>query len=380
MNILVVSDFGLYSDFSSSFIHAQAKAYATLGHRVRVLILLPIGKCCNESRFFPACSMEKRDGVELCYLRFLSLSNFGKDWFNTKSALTALQCSFSRITEDFCTDVVHAHTLGLDSELGAYLKEKLGCPLVVTTHGSDTVAPYTSGDFLWIKRYSEKADRIFCVSTLLKNRLLESGVSVPISVVLNGFKLQNVLSGQKKQPISIIQVGSLIEQKKADITIQAFADLYTRHPDATLEIVGSGNELERLRLLCQQLKVEKAVHFSGFLSNPDALAKMAKAQFFCMPSVREGFGIVYLEAMASGCITIGTEGEGISDLIVNGQNGFLVPPDHPGAIVRIIEWCIANPKEADAIAERGRQDAKELAWEKNARKYIEQFNALIRND
>ena len=52
---------------------------------------------------------------------------------------------------------------------------------------------------------------------------------------------------------------------------------------------------------------------------------------------REDFDIVYQEAVASGCVTIGAEGEGIADLIISGENGILVPPDDP---VRMIERCL----------------------------------------
>ena len=100
---------------------------------------------------------------------------------------------------------------------------------------------------------------------------------------------------------------------------------------------------------------------------------MGSSQFFVMPSVQEGFGIVYLEAMACGCIAIGTEGEGIADLIVSGENGFLVPPDQPETIAKTILRCLKHPKEASAIAERGRQAAKGLTWEKNAMQYISLF-------
>ena len=95
-----------------------------------------------------------------------------------------------------------------------------------------------------------------------------------------------------------------------------------------------------------------------------------------MPSYPEGFGIVYLEAMASGCITIGTEGEGIANLIKNGENGFLVPPDDPDDIAAVMEWCLAHPEEATAIADRGRQDALSLTWDHNAEQYIKLFKEL----
>ena len=107
---------------------------------------------------------------------------------------------------------------------------------------------------------------------------------------------------------------------------------------------------------------------------------MARTQFFCMPSVREGFGIVYLEAMASGCLTMGTRGEGVADLIENGKNGFLVPPEEPAAIAELIEWSLAHPEEAAAIAARGRQDALSLTWETNAAAYEKLYLTLSESE
>lgn len=377
MNILVVCHYGLYQNLSASFIHNQAKSYASQGHQVRVVIFVPAGKACDGRRLGPALTIKQADGLKLYYLRFLSLSNFGSGWFNTPSGLAALRLHLPKILAGFRPDIIHAHTLGVDSESGAWLKEKTACPLVVTTHGSDTFVPFTKGEHLWLKQHADKADTVICVSTLLKNRLLECGVTAPISVILNGFNIQYALSDVEKKPLSMVQAGYLVARKKADITIRAFAMLRDRHPEASLEIVGSGSELKRFQLLCKELNVTDAVHFHGFLPNPETLAEISKAQFFVMPSVREGFGIVYLEAMTNGCITIGTEEEGIADLIVNGENGFLVPPDDPAAIVQVVEWCIDHPSEAAAIAERGRRDAQELTWEKNATQYLKLFESLI---
>jgi len=174
----------------------------------------------------------------------------------------------------------------------------------------------------------------------------------------------------------LIQVGHLIPSKRVDVTIRAFAVLLECHPFATLTIVGSGPDRKRLENLCQELSIGDAVTFTGQLPNNEVLKKMKAATFFVMASSPEGFGIVYLEAMASRCITIGTEGEGIADLIVSGKNGFLVPPDNPDAIVHAIEWCLEHPGEASAIAERGRKDATCLTWEKNAKQYITVFKEL----
>ena len=103
---------------------------------------------------------------------------------------------------------------------------------------------------------------------------------------------------------------------------------------------------------------------------------MEESGFFVMASKPEGFGIVYLEAMSAGCVTVGTEGQGISDIIDHGMNGFLVPSDDPTRIAELLDWCLRNPEDSDRIAQEGKKLASEMTWEKNAGEYIKLFNKL----
>ena len=382
MNILVVAHYQNDGSPTAIFIHDQVKAYAALGHRVRVLVPFPYGKVSRQGRRLSVGStISVVDQVELYDLRFLSLSNFGaKNGWNTFSAKQVIKRHWKQILSDFTPDIIHAHTLGFDSEIGAWLKARLHVPLVVTTHGSDTSIPYEQGQLSWLAEKAAPADHVAAVSFALAKKLADSGTKTPISVILNGFRVQALPAAAERKPYSVIQVGHLIAQKHFDTTLRAFARLKETQPAACLTIVGHGPEQKALEQLAQVLDVSNAVRFSGQLSNEGVLAEMSRAQFFCMPSVREGFGIVYLEAMASGCITIGTEGEGIADLIANGENGFLVPPESPDAIVRVMAWCLAHPQEADAIAQHGKQDAMALTWDSNAKKYLELFRTLTEGE
>lgn len=378
MNILVICDSNLYRDFSTSFVHAQAAAYAALGHRVRVIVPYAIGKRdWDKKRFSGPIHRWEQNGVEIYSMRHLAAGNHGVKHFNLASALRVLPGKLDKLLEGFAPDVIHAHALGFNTEIGAWLKNRLGVPLVATAHGGDVFAPYTAGELQQLKGYADHTDHLVCVSTLLQRRVESCNVSVPTSVILNGFRIGNASPDPNKSPLSLVQAGFLVARKKGDITIRAFSKLCEKHPGASLDIIGSGSELERFQTLCRDLGIADSVRFHGYLSNAKTLAEMAKARFFVMPSVNEGFGIVYLEAMASGCVTIGTEGEGIADLIVSGKNGFLVPPDNPEAIVSAIEWCLEHPEEADAVAEQGRKDALGLTWQKNAEQYIELFERML---
>lgn len=383
MNILVVCHYGLYLNFSNSFVHAQAAAYAALGHRVRVIVPIAVGKrAWDGNRFSGSVRRWDQDGVEIYTLRHLSLSNYGKKGFNLACALRALSGNVDKLLEDFAPNIIHAHTLGFDSEIGAWMKERLSVPLVVTSHGSDASIPVEQGRGGELRRYCDKADAVVAVSSALAAKLRSCEIKTPIAVILNGFNLHLLPEASDRSGVcdsAVIQVGHLQKQKRFHITIHAFAKLRAQYPSAVLTLIGKGPDREKLEALCRDLDIINAVRFLGKVPNRNVLEEMSKSRFFVLPSVREGFGIVYLEAMASGCVTIGTEGEGIADLIVSGENGFLVPPDDPDAIVQVVEWCLEHPDEASAIAERGRRDAINLTWEKNALQYLKMFKELLQD-
>lgn len=377
MNILVVSHYGIYSDFNTSFVHAQAAAYAALGHRVRVIVPIAVGKCDREGkRISKAVRTRLQDGVEVVDVRFLSLSGYGERHFNTASAIAALKCNWKAVLEDFYPNVIHAHTLGFDSEIGAWLKNKLQCPVIVTTHGSDTSVRVMQGKLEELKQYCDRVDAVIAVSSKLADKVRACGTKTMVSSILNGFRLHSLQENVEKKQLSFIQVGHLLPQKRFDVTIRAFADVQKEYPEATLKIIGTGAERENLEALVADLGICEKVQFLGQVPNVCVLEEMAKSQFFIMPSVNEGFGIVYLEAMASGCVTIGTCGEGIADLIVSGENGFLITPDQPKEIVDMVMWCKANPEKTQEMIRKGKRDAMQMTWARNARAYLELFERI----
>lgn len=360
------------------FIHDQMKAYVRAGHQVRALVTIPWGKKDDFGRRFgPAVRRKEVDGIEHIFMRCLSFSRYGLGGLNRRCCLAALRRHMGKIRKLVSPDVIHAHSLGC-AAAGALLREELGCPLVVTNHGESRCdEPWVSHPD-WIAPAANRADTVGCVSSVLERQLRDLGVTVETEIILNGFHMGAAelppIAG--RPPVSLNYTGWLRTLKKVDVTLRAFARLRERWSDASLTIVGNGAQETLFKSLAGELNLGESVSFLGYLDNQSAITEMGKARFFVMPSYPEGFGVVYLEAMSMGCITIGTEGQGIADLIISGENGFLVPPDNPEAIVKIITWCVEHPQEADRIAERGRRDALGLTWDKNAARYIQLFETL----
>lgn len=377
MNILVASPHGLYRNYSSSFVHNQARAYADMGHHVRAVIPLAFGRKNDRGkRFGKIVDIRNVDGVEVCYVRYLSLGRFGTGNLHRASSLLAVRWMMRRIMNGFEPDVIHAHALDFGSAIGVCFKEFTGCPLVVTTHGGDTNYLFEKGQYECLKTYCDRMDAVAAVSGKLKERLTACGTETKIEVIHNGFVQHPQPADCKKNINRIIQVGNLIPSKRVDVTIRALAKLRETYPDLELTIIGQGPLRGELERLCEDLGVSGAVHFTGQLPNETVFHKMCEAGFFVMASKPEGFGIVYLEAMATGCVTIGTEGEGIADVITHGDNGFLVPVDNVDAIIHIIHACMADRQKMELIADSGKKTAAELTWAHNARHYETLFCKL----
>ncbi len=123
--------------------------------------------------------------------------------------------------------------------------------------------------------------------------------------------------------IKHIYVGSLIKRKHLDVVIQAFNNV--RGKNDTLTVVGGGPEEEVLKAMVEELKVEN-VFFTGRVSREDVLKKMSEAQVFTLISDSETYGMVYIEAMLQGCLTIASKDGGFDGIIKDGINGFICKP------------------------------------------------------
>lgn len=375
MNILVVCHSGLYRHPEDSFVHALAAQYAALGHRVRAVVPAAWGKeLWDRGRL--AARRRTLEGVELCPLRYLSLSRYGAWGWN--DAAVRLAAAPARGLDGFAPQVIHAHTLGLDSRLGAWYRARTGAPLAVTAHGSDVTVPAARGRWGQLARLCGEADHVAAVSAPLARTLARCGTRTPIRVIHGGYRPERLRPGLPRDPLSILQVGTLQDQKRADVTLRAFALLRRRWPGLHLTLVGDGPRRGELEALSRRLGTADGVRFTGRVPNARVLELMAEHRFFVLPSVGEGFGLVYLEAMASGCVTLGTRGEGIQDLLRHGENGLLVPPDRPEDLARALDWCLREPERADALARRGRRDAAPLTWRRCAQAYLTLFEELCR--
>lgn len=367
MNILEICNSEYYQYIDASFVHNQAKALREEGHKVMVIIMTPFAKQGVANRFSFRTKTRTVDNVTLVYLRYLSLSKFGNKYFNRQSCLASIYLMLMNKITSFAPDIIVAHTIG-SVRYAAKIGEKINVPVVGIAHGSDVNIPYFEGKKDVVKEACSDAEALIAVSTSLNNRLKECGVNCNVYTLLNGFENSNLYKSTEKVPDSWISVSHLIKQKHIDDTITAFEKWKQTRTNATLTIIGQGPEEGRLRDLCKSLRIEDSVFFLGQQSNQAVLDKLMASEYFVMVSYPEGLGIVYLEAMSSGCITLGTKGEGIEDIIKDGINGYLVDRNDIDMIVNKIDKCASDKKMMKKIQTEAIKTVQGLSWATNAQR------------
>lgn len=368
------------------YVHEQAKALTALGHEVVVISAVgvtPMMKRLRPGQAEVAARTPKEavvDGVRVIYPRYLTLGNAGEKLLGGRLLAASALPVARRLHREKPFDLVHAHMLPRDGHAGLLVARALGIPFALTVHGTDIFHYFIPGQAPWPRNVNiaREADALMAVSTLLMSRVVPyRGEGKCSRVVPNGVDLSLVPEQTENTPRAVISVGTLKARKCMDRTLEAFARLAGDYPDATLTIVGIGEMEVQLRARIAELGLAGRVTLTGGLPHAEVLSRMAKSDLFVLPSWGEGYGIVYIEAMAAGCIAVGAQGEGIEDTITDGENGFLVPAGDIDATERVMRAVFENRERYAALREKGRRDARALTWARNAQTVEEIYFELL---
>jgi len=143
--------------------------------------------------------------------------------------------------------------------------------------------------------------------------------------------------------------------KGMDTLITALPRLLTAWPELQLALAGDGDDRAWLEELVEKNGVERHVHFLTGLSNAELAGCYATCEIFALPSCGEGYGLVYMEAMACGKPVIGGAHGGTPEIIQDGVTGYLVPHGDPLQLATAIQALLADPTHAKQMGARGRQ-------------------------
>jgi glycosyltransferase involved in cell wall biosynthesis len=226
-------------------------------------------------------------------------------------------------------DLIHAHSALWAGYAASRLNRKYGVPYVVTEHS--TAFPSGSVPYRF-RAYATAAfagaSRVLAVGERLKSCLgdfLPGGRIDVIPNLINTAYFHLPPEPRGTTPFVFLSIANLLPHKGMATLIEAFAAAFAGHPETRLAIAGEGPELAKLKSLCAKLEISGLVDFPGRLSRQQVRAALWAANAFVLASHVETFGVVFIEAMATGLPVIGTRSGGPEDFITN-ENGLLVEP------------------------------------------------------
>lgn len=218
------------------------------------------------------------------------------------------------------------------------IADKYNIPFIAGIHYGDIVRLKNKWYRYRFKKPMNNAEIIGCRSEAIKGqflkifpqfmnkiRVINSGINKDLIEGRQFFekKAEKKVKGKK---LKIFTAANFIKRKNIDLNLKALARI-KNEINWEYEIAGDGPEKKYLKEIVKELEIEKRVKFLGYIPQKEVLEKMKKADIFLMVSVPETFGLVYLEAMAKGCVVLGAKNWGIDGVITDGYNGFLSDTD-----------------------------------------------------
>ncbi|MGE5590096.1 MAG: glycosyltransferase family 4 protein [Bacillota bacterium] len=372
------------------FVHQQVQALARRGIDVRVISPVPwapalLAQINPKWRMYHAIPQQGAlDGIQISYPRFLQ---FPRSLFYASSGKRLLY-SIAQLVDltygVFPFDVLHAHVALPAGYAAMKIAEAYAKPLVVTVHGQDlqTTVKLNSACASAVGEVLIGATQVVFVSRKLHGLAVSLfGNRSNWRVVPNGTTALSRVrrpSLRTASPPLILSVSNLIRSKGIDLNLRAVKEILPKYPDLHYLIIGDGPERPNLVALTQELGLQEHVTFLGRRPHDEVMAAMATCSIFSLPSWQEGFGIVYLEALACGKPVIGCKGEGLADFVVDGVHGRLVARQALDELVDAMDDLLSNPARAQEMGERGQQMvSQEYTWDHNAATMARIYEGLV---
>ena len=287
-------------------------------------------------------------------------------------------------------DILHCHGLYPSGYLAALAKERLGVPIVLTSHGGDVHRPNVRLAKPVLRerhvRALAGADAVIAIS-----RFTEDGfhwlcpeqrniVTIPNGVDLSYFTprlpMPDTLGQSVRAGEYFLFLGRLKNRKGVDLLLEAAASL-NRTASRPVVVLGAGEEREALEAQSRRLGLEGRVFFLGLCTHPAKTAWLQNAFCTVVPSrTWESFGLVVLESYAAGVPVIATDLLGLSDLIRPEETGLIVPPESAPDLAAAMAKMCADPERTRRMGERAHALAKEFSWENIAGRHLELFEQM----
>jgi len=375
--------------FSGITIYNTMKCLREIGYEFHVVIPIPITpfplnilhKTARRFRKYPQYSIY--DGFSIEYMRYPLLPKYSNYyWFGDTFWNYNKHKLIERVLE-FNPDIIWSQPSLPCGWAGLQICNKLPhLSNIVVVHGGDIhkLIKVHSARKRIIEVYN-KTDRVIAVSDKLAQQIAILAPSTRCKVIPNGinikeYELESNKYSDDNRSIRLVSVSNLIRTKGIEFNIIALSALTKEFPNLCYQIIGDGEDKYRLLDLVLRYGLEEKVEFLGYLDNNQVIEHLKYSHIFSLPSYEEGFGVVYLEAMAAGLPVIGIQDQGISDIIRNSENGFLVQPQQVEPIVEILRLLCSDGEFRKLIGNNGRKTAEQYDWSEISLIYDNEFKNI----
>lgn len=227
----------------------------------------------------------------------------------------------------------------------------------------------------WLERkHAERADLIITVSHYCAARIEElygvrNAVVVPELIDLGAWRklFCGFSNASNPRKFTVLSVCRFYPRKRLDVLLRAAALLRDRIPNLEIRIVGNGPEYKKLQQICSELGLEPVTRWLGDVSISALAAEYRRTDVFCLPSVQEGFGIVFLEAMAAGKPIVAARAAAVPEVV---RNGLLVEPENEEALADAIVRMYREPDLRHALGAAGFHDVQQFDMHLVARQFL----------
>jgi phosphatidyl-myo-inositol dimannoside synthase len=227
------------------------------------------------------------------------------------------------------------------------------------------------------RRNLRRATRVVTTSRYSRQRAVaayglnpERVVTVPEGIDLGAWRGRP--SPRNGGPPTILSVACQYPRKNTRTLVAAMPLVRRRVPDARLRVVGGGPELPALRRQAAELGLDGAVTLLGPVAREtDVRREYARADVFCLPSLQEGFGIVFLEAMAAGLPVVAGAAAAVPEVVPHREAGLLVDPHDPAALADALVALLDDKGLARRMGEAGRAHSAGYDWSRVARQFLD---------
>jgi glycosyltransferase involved in cell wall biosynthesis len=280
-------------------------------------------------------------------------------------------------------DVIHAHWLipqGLVAIVARALFKGVKPAILCTSHGTDMFG-LTGTLFKWLqKKIIAKVDKLTVVSTALRVHAIslvnrDDIEVIPMGIDLTGIFTPPVFSGRNSN--ELLFVGRLVEQKGLQYLIQAMPEILRNYPQVTLTIAGDGPEREYLRRLADVSRVGEHVQFLGAVENAALKELYRRAAMFVSPSLAEGFGLVFVEALGCACPVVATGLPAIRDVVIDGVTGLTCQRKNGADLAAKVCFLFEHPELREKLGSVGRLHVQErFDWATISHRYAALIDEL----